>query len=340
MPVATPARSWLRQIADVLNLRASPLGVVFFVSMLAAFALWELSLGRLAEARSPSDPPGPIHDMRIAVIHMACVAYLMAAFVYALRAGDQTLARVRPLLGAGPESRAAWDPSREDAALRVAAVAGAIAWLVATLASPGTVHLDPRGWSPETVWHRVLGLAIGVLGFRLSAILTIQSIRLSRLAASMNEVDLLDPSSLAPFARQGLNNVLLLAGFAAAFSLFLIEPGFLPLAVPLWVLTAGVAAVGLLLPLLGARRQIQRAKQAELAWCRERLRAARRSIGEGASSASRLDELTAWERRIAEVREWPLDTTALARFGFYLLIPLGSWSGGALVERMIDALLR
>ncbi len=47
----------------------------------------------------------------------------------------------------------------------------------------------------------------------------------------------------------------------------------------------------------------------------------------------------AWESRIEGVREWPFDTGTFARFGLYLLIPLASWSGGALVERLIDGLL-
>ena len=39
------------------------------------------------------------------------------------------------------------------------------------------------------------------------------------------------------------------------------------------------------------------------------------------------------------MREWPFDASTLARFGLYLLIPLGSWAGGALVERLINAIL-
>ena len=60
---------------------------------------------------------------------------------------------------------------------------------------------------------------------------------------------------------------------------------------------------------------------------------------DGSSSPTRVDELLAWEARIDAVREWPLDTTAVARFALYLLIPLGSWSAAALVERWIDHLL-
>ena len=43
--------------------------------------------------------------------------------------------------------------------------------------------------------------------------------------------------------------------------------------------------------------------------------------------------------RVEAVHEWPFDAGALRRLAFYLLIPLLSWSGGALVERLIDAWL-
>ena len=54
---------------------------------------------------------------------------------------------------------------------------------------------------------------------------------------------------------------------------------------------------------------------------------------------SRIEELLSWEARIEAVREWPIDARALRRLGLYLLIPLLSWSGGALVERGIENLL-
>ena len=47
----------------------------------------------------------------------------------------------------------------------------------------------------------------------------------------------------------------------------------------------------------------------------------------------------AWEARIESVREWPFDTPTLVRFALFLLIPLGSWLGGAVVERVVDLVL-
>jgi hypothetical protein len=35
----------------------------------------------------------------------------------------------------------------------------------------------------------------------------------------------------------------------------------------------------------------------------------------------------------------PFDTPTLVRFALFLLIPLGSWLGGAVVERVVDLVL-
>ena len=39
------------------------------------------------------------------------------------------------------------------------------------------------------------------------------------------------------------------------------------------------------------------------------------------------------------VREWPFDAPSMLRFALYLAIPLGSWLGGAFVERLLGAAL-
>ena len=53
-----------------------------------------------------------------------------------------------------------------------------------------------------------------------------------------------------------------------------------------------------------------------------------------------LVELGAWREQIERAREWPLDAAILRRFGLYLLIPVVSWVGGALVERIVDSALQ
>ena len=50
-------------------------------------------------------------------------------------------------------------------------------------------------------------------------------------------------------------------------------------------------------------------------------------------------EITAYQNVIENIRNWPFDSPTLIRFTLYLLIPLGSWLGGALVERGLDLIL-
>ena len=57
---------------------------------------------------------------------------------------------------------------------------------------------------------------------------------------------------------------------------------------------------------------------------------------ESAEIAARLSALLALEHHLERVREWPLDLSTIVRFGFYLALPLGSWLGGALVERALN----
>ena len=39
------------------------------------------------------------------------------------------------------------------------------------------------------------------------------------------------------------------------------------------------------------------------------------------------------------MRNWPFDNPTLVRFALYLLIPLASWTRGAMVELGLDRLL-
>ena len=53
----------------------------------------------------------------------------------------------------------------------------------------------------------------------------------------------------------------------------------------------------------------------------------------------RLADLLAWRSHIESISESPIDTSSFLRFSLYLLIPLGSWSASAIVERIINSFL-
>ncbi|MGH0036691.1 MAG: hypothetical protein ACQGVK_16835 [Myxococcota bacterium] len=330
--------AWLRPLFEAPGCPVWVVGVAVAGLGSLAFGLQELALGRYPVAAAD---PNVLYDMRVAVTHVVITAYLLTAYVYAQRTTEQSIAALRPLLESDRLDAPLAISRGERVALWLSApIAIAIFVLVNTRVSPGEVSLAPTTWDPEVSWHRVLGFAMAILTIRLSTLIVLESRRLSDLSAALRRVDLLSPEALAPFARQGLTFALLVIGSVSAFALFLVDLRYLPLVGLVLVGTLPIAAVALLLPLRGIREKIIEAKHQELEWCRERIRERRARLASGAvGDSTRLDELLAWEARIQEVREWPIDASTFKRFGLYLLLPLGSWAGGALVERGIDRIL-
>jgi hypothetical protein len=113
-----------------------------------------------------------------------------------------------------------------------------------------------------------------------------------------------------------------------------IAPNLLGTLAALLVFNAVISAAALLRPMAGARDAIRRAKDAELDRTVDELRRAR----DGAGGARPLGDLLTWRRFVESVPEWPFDAPTPGRFVLYLAIPLGSWLGGALVERALDVL--
>jgi hypothetical protein len=52
-----------------------------------------------------------------------------------------------------------------------------------------------------------------------------------------------------------------------------------------------------------------------------------------------LADIVAYRILVTAVHEWPVERGAILRIVLYLGIPIGSWVGGALVERFVGALL-
>ena len=63
------------------------------------------------------------------------------------------------------------------------------------------------------------------------------------------------------------------------------------------------------------------------------------ALNEEVFTQSRLTDLLAYQERVEATREWPFDSSTLFRFGLYLLIPVATMVGGALVERVVDMVL-
>jgi hypothetical protein len=198
------------------------------------------------------------------------------------------------------------------------------------------------------VYLQFLGIVFFLVAGR-AAYFSLRGMRgLAAIAEGTLQIDLLDLRRLTVFGRAAVRNCLLwLTAFSIASLVFLNpELAFLESLVvflPVFAVTLVIAGLALWLPLRSVHAQVSARKEAEL----ERVDAALRGepgalagsrIEERASSPS-LADLISYRRHVAELRAWPVEGPGLGRLALFVLIPIGSWVGGALVERAVEAAL-
>jgi hypothetical protein len=182
------------------------------------------------------------------------------------------------------------------------------------------------------------------------AVYLVDSARIySRIGERHVEVDLLNLSPLSPLTRHGLRLVLLMTILAASgLTIWVGIPASSPRSADMvtffcYLCALVLATVTFVFPVRGLRRHIQARKAEELGKVRADIRIDHGLVAQrgpdSAEAAARLPGLMVMEKRIESVREWPFDAPALTRFFLYIAIPLGSWVGGALVERLLGAAL-
>ena len=347
---AAPSAPWTQRVAETPPWSPWRLAIAIAVGLVALFLGVELALGRLpyllGQAQSGWADDAQL-NARIALIQIFLVAYLPAAFADGARGARGAIESILPALrGDAAELAALRDEAgRYDAGrLRVAGWVGiGLAVLI-----PFWIDRELAAWA---VWdkmlepnaQRALLLPTGWLAARFLYSVTAEARRLSR-AGALVQVDLLDLRAFAPLTRQGMRYALLVLGLLSIMLLYGYDydkPGLMAVVATMGVLALGAAVTALLVPLRGARGAIQQAKRRELDWCEAALRDARASLADGRATSGRsLADLVAWRNLVHAVPEWPLDAPTLRRFFLYLAIPLGSWLGGAVVDQILESVMR
>ncbi len=165
----------------------------------------------------------------------------------------------------------------------------------------------------------------------------------ARAAGSVPDVDPLESERFEPLGRMALRASLLWAGVAAlaTLSMAITTGGFAEVTASLFLLSVAVGSF--VIPVRGVHQKLGAAKRAEIVRVRAEIRRDREAVAvlapDWPEAAQRLPGLLAFEARLDEAREWPFDARTLRRFGIVLLLPVLSWLGGALVERLVDSLL-
>jgi hypothetical protein len=339
LPVARAP--WSERLIEKAHWSPVRLGGLSATALVLTFLGLSLFVGRLPLALAGDAALPVLEDIRIGVVLALLAAYLPAAWASAATRARRTLAELEPVLqGPGAEAAVRAAGRFDTATLRRAGWAGLATAVGIQLFTDWGESIVILGLPFETYWHRVMLGMITWFAARGVYATIVESLRFSRIGRDLVRIDLLDPTATAPLARWGLHSALLQIGALSLLSLLFYDLGAAPqLPVTLAVFVSGtlaLAGVGLLLPLHGLRQAIQSSKRRELGWCHEQIRDARAAAAR--TSELSLADLVAYRGLVESVREWPLDAPTLRRFALYLVIPLVSWLGGALVERLVDSL--
>jgi hypothetical protein len=339
-----PRTPWLLRVFNLTDLApiwvALAIGAAGYAFFLLYSGAFGASVGRL-ERLSLQNPWGA------ELILILLIGLAPAVTAYSVRGALRDLDALLPLLDVPPEQLG---ELRRQITTYSPAALSAIG-LVFALGTVGVFVLDSSHWSggevpppshPSFIW--LIGRnAVNTWLLSRALVLEVSFARgFSRLGERLGPIDLLDPSALRPFGTRALRSVLLWMLIASFWALLYVgswAAGVFPLVL---ALIAVVAFSAFLIPVLGAHRRIREAKQARLAALRaaiQQLAARMMADAENPQPAGRLADLIAYEARIAAVREWPFDTPTLLRFALYLSLGLGSWLGGAVVERALDLAL-
>jgi len=299
------------------------------------------SIGRFALG---NDISSDLNDLRIALTQILIMTYFASAYACLLSTARRTTHELTPVGRQGDDWSSVVDRAGKHrrGLLPILGIASylVVGVAVTNITTPApTDPWDVNIWNYDVYWHRITTVFHVYWAAGCCYVVIVESLRLSRLSDTVESVDLLDLAPYQPLVRQGLINALVLIGGVSVMSLLGVESRYGSVLAGFWISSILLAWAGLMLPLRGIRRKIKEAKDQELDWCRQALIEQRDDLKTGDSQQTNIAQVLAYRDMINDMRNWPFDNPTLARFGLYLLIPLGSWLGGAFVERGLDLFL-
>lgn len=302
----------------------------------------------LVRALSHAVPVGPgavplaLDRMMWEILTALLAAYVLTVNAYAVQRARRDLDDLRPHLDLSDGDFWRLLDGTTNATGRALIVGG----LLGAAGGALTPILDPAVWgggprppvmSGVFLWALVRNALVGWCGVR-AVVTEIAATRGYARAAESVEIDLLDSSPLAAFARKSQRSLASWVGFSVLFSLFFFGNPASGNVFLLLLIFAAMASV-FLIPLLAVRRRIRAAKAAELEAVNARIRRAVAREGPDAGSGPRLADWVAYRGLVEAVHEWPINAPALLRSLLFAALGLASWLGGAVVERMLGAVL-
>ena len=204
---------------------------------------------------------------------------------------------------------------------------------------PGRERLRKLG----LYWAPYLLVIIAFLAWRIATPTPRAEIDIfARLGANHLRVTLLNPVTLAPFARVSISSSLAIIGALAMFPLIGLESGMNMMEILPGAMATLPALVGLFfIPIWPVHRRLAEMKHEQLGDINRQLESRLEACGEDLSSAqlAELAPLLTYRREVQAAPTWLFDGDNISRLLLYLVIPPLTWIAAALMENLVDSLL-
>lgn len=332
-------------------LGAAALGLGVLVVLLGVNWTNEWLFGPFALHSTPlaaSDDGGGINHTRVHTVMVALVSFFLASQWYERRRLPTDLLRLEPLTVPTPGGFRAFalrELAMPRRVLYASAAGGGLIGVAVYLGSvPEAASVTATDEPAHLIWALLTNALLMTVMIHSAQRMWMAHRALVRVVSRIDSLPLLDSAALAPFAHIGIRNAFYWAAASSIASILALDLSRLAPLVILLAVTLAAATAALFGPAQTVHRRICEAKKAELANVRERIGQVRdAALGPESAvaeaGASMLPGLLAWEARVSAVREWPFDPSTWVRFGAIVVLATGSWLGGAVVERVLSAVL-
>lgn len=339
------------ELRPALALNLSPFvwgGLVAGVLVLLALVF------RALVARLGIDPQSAPADIgfatRVALVASISIGYTLGASRWVFEAQTRDYQELDIPLGDGEAARGPLEVTPEQ--LRRSRLAGCagVAFFLLTVEGPGALAGQQLGAAWISLHALSYMLVLGVIFFWIAGRAAYFSIGRSIFQAALDrlEIDVLDREPLRIFGRIGQRNALIWVVGISLGLLAFVNPEIriakaLIVLVPLLLVSTAIIMAALLLPARGLHARLVAAKAEELARVEAAIRGDLEALA-GSPIQQRqpppsLADLIAYRGLVESAPTWPFDGSTLRRLGLYMLIPVASWIGGALMERAVDVVL-
>jgi len=282
------------------------------------------------------------------ILTAAMLAYLLGISNYLINKQELELRRLRPYVSCDDGVFRNIEYSlrhHRRVYLIVAWLAGPIIMLVVNYNSPGVTQFRGGG---QLSFYAIWGLSLASLFWiTLIQVLTIfltNAMSISNLGLMLGKIDLLDTGALVPFARIGIRNLLIFVGGYALIPLMFFDGTQYSQAVMVSLAITGPIAIALLvLPMYRVRMRIGEEKDRELNRIQVAMHGNHEALSDSPISRDAatisFTGLILYLQMVQDISEWPLDFPVVVRLSLYIVIPLLTWFGAALAERLVDLVI-